>query len=453
MTHTGPTTPPAAHPPAPHAAAPHAGSRRRATVSVPGAELQKSAVLEDLTTVGTLRSGHTVAADWEGLHAADDRWRERHVQVPGTQIDGCFPAATGLNTHHGWRHDAQFVLRLPDAWNGKLVVTAAPGIRRQYACDRVMADWLLARGYACATTDKGNSGPDFLTAGERPGDVLADWERRLAELAVAARATVRAHYGAEPHRLYVAGVSNGGYATRVQLERHADLYDGGVDWEGPLWRAGGPNLLTHLPAFLAHYPRYRDTGDPAAHRRLLAAGLPAGSEFLWAAHHQVYWDFTQRTYRAVFDPDYPGPGLPRTGTPFAGTGTPGGDADYDYATRPAVVREAVARVSLTGAIGRPLLSFHGTLDTLLPITLHSDAYAELVAGAGRAALHRQYRIQGGTHVDGFCDLHPGRLRPLTPVFRTVFRALEEWVENGVEPPAGRTVPWHEGVDDTDIRTW
>jgi hypothetical protein len=39
------------------------------------------------------------------------------------------------------------VIRLPEHWNGKLIVTGAPGIRRQYANDFIIGDWVLARGY------------------------------------------------------------------------------------------------------------------------------------------------------------------------------------------------------------------------------------------------------------------------------------------------------------------
>src|SRR5262245_46688545 len=104
---------------------------------MPGAEQQQAVRLDDLTTAGTLATGHTVREDWEHLHASDTP--PPAGPVPGVQVDGCFPAAGKLNTHHGWDHDAQFVLRLPDAWNGGLVVTAAPGIRRQYATDRLIA--------------------------------------------------------------------------------------------------------------------------------------------------------------------------------------------------------------------------------------------------------------------------------------------------------------------------
>ena len=64
---------------------------------------------------------------------------------------------------------------------------------------------------------------------------------------------VRAH---RPERMYMAGISNGGYLTRWQLENRPDLYDGGLDWEGTLFRADGPNLFTYLPTALKNYPAY-----------------------------------------------------------------------------------------------------------------------------------------------------------------------------------------------------
>ncbi|MBW8484827.1 tannase/feruloyl esterase family alpha/beta hydrolase [Actinomadura parmotrematis] len=401
--------------------------------AVPGAARQVSARLPDLITAGLAAGRHTEPDDWAWLHAAGTR---NPSGVPGVQIDGHFPSATRLNPFHGWDRDAQFVLRLPDAWNGGLVVTGAPGVRRQYAPDVLIGDWALARGYAYACTDKGNSGPEFFTAGGAPGDAIAEWHRRTTQLAEAAAQTVAAHYGGAPRRVYMAGISNGGYLTRWQLENRPDLYDGGVDWEGPFWRAEGPNLLTHLPAVLRHYPQWRDGRSEEALAGMEKAGLPAASEFLWEAHDQVYWEFTQRTYRAVFDPGYSG-----------------AEADYDYAARPASVREGVERISLTGAIGRPLLSLHGTLDALLPISLHADPYAALVRAAGHGGLHRLYRIEGGNHVDGYHDLFPGRVRPLLPVFRAVFEALERWVEDGAAPPASATFPLPVEGDLVNNFTW
>ena len=332
------------------------------------------------------------------------------------------------------------MIRLPDNWNGKLVVTGAPGVRRQYALDFIISDWVLARGYAFASTDKGNSGTSFYRDGATPGDAVAEWHRRVTELTIAARDVVRQRYGREPDYTYMTSISNGGYLTRWALENRPDLYDGGVDWEGTLFLAQGPNLFTYLPAALKHYPTYRATGSQAAHDAMIATGFAPGSEFLWEHHYAVYWDLTQRTYREEFDPGYDG--ATEAGTPFCPSGTPACDADYDYASRPQAVKDAVAKVSLTGKIGRPMLTLHGTLDALLPIGTDSDVYAELVKKAGRGNSHRYYVIEDGNHVDSLYDEFPTQLRPILPCYRAAFVALETWVESkgARKPPESGFVP-------------
>lgn len=371
---------------------------------VPGADHQVTSCLDELTTA--VASGHTVQADWVGLTHAG---LSQPSGVPGVQIDGYFPDTSTTNTHHRWNHDAQFVLRLPDEWNGGLVVSGTPGNRRQYANDRAIADDALARGYAFAATDKGNTGLAFYTDGQRPGDAIAEWHARLTQLTVAAKAVVAQRYGRPPSRTIAAGISNGGYLVRWQLERRSWLYDGGVDWEGTLWRADGPNLFTFLPPALRAYPRHV-AGDPAAHAELLDAGFAPGSEFLWDYHYRVYWELTQRIYREEFDPSYDG-----------------NDADYDYAARPDSVHAAVARIALAGRIGKPLITLHGTLDALLPISQSGDAYAELVDQAGRGTLHRYDRVEAGNHVDGLVDVYPDRLTPIGPRFRAAFDELDAWL--------------------------
>ncbi|HEU4348327.1 MAG TPA: tannase/feruloyl esterase family alpha/beta hydrolase, partial [Actinoplanes sp.] len=87
-------------------------------VRVPGAAHQQTACLADLTTAGTVASGHTVPADWAGLHAPGT---VNPTGVRGIQVDGYFPDRSTTNTNHGWNHDAQFVIRLPERWNGGLV--------------------------------------------------------------------------------------------------------------------------------------------------------------------------------------------------------------------------------------------------------------------------------------------------------------------------------------------
>lgn len=415
-------------------------------VRVAGAERVEVACLADLTTTGTVRSGHTVPAHWAGLHAPGSATPSG---VPGIQVDGYFPDDSATNTTHGWNHDSQFVIRIPDAWNGGVVVSGAPGVRGQYANDLVIGDWVLAQGYAFASTDKGNTGAAFWDDGSAPGGSIREWHARVTELAVAVRDTVTRVKAGRPDRMYMAGISNGGYLTRWQLENNPRLWDGGLDWEGTLFRAEGPNLLTYLPAALKHYPAYA-AGSEDAYRAMLAAGFAPGSEFLWPFHHQVYWDATQRWYREELDPTYDGDLA--AGIPYCVSGTPACDADYDYAERPESVKEAVRSVELTGRIGRPLVTIHGDLDALLPIGTDSDVYDRLVEEEGRASLHRYYRVEDGTHTDGLYPAFPDRLRPLLPCARTGFELLTDWVEEGTPPPADRTVPRPDGdlLDTCDL---
>ncbi|WP_208542966.1 tannase/feruloyl esterase family alpha/beta hydrolase [Nocardioides euryhalodurans] len=428
---TAPTSTPLLTAPASAEAPGHCA--RQAHVDVPRAEQQQVACLDDLTTAGTTVSGHTDPADWNGLHAPGTR---NPTGVPGVQVDGYFPDTSTSNTHHGWNHDSQFVIRLPDRWNGKVVVSGAPGTRTQYAGDFVFSDWLVARGYAYAMTDKGNNGASFHADGEEPGDAVAEWNRRVTQLTRATRAVVEQKYGRAARRTYAMGISNGGYLVRWQLENRPGLYDGGVDWEGTLYRGAPPNLLTYLPDALTHYPEYAATGDRAAFDAMVDAGFHPRSEFTWDFHYSYYWDLTQRLYREEFDPSYDGDLV--AGVPFCRNGTPACDADYEYAERPGA-RRAMAKVALTGDVRRPMLTLHGTLDALLPIRTDSDVYRPMIQGRGRADLHRYYRIRGGTHVDSLHGVHGDRVRPLLPCARRAFVRLDAWVEDGRRPPANATL--------------
>lgn len=147
-------------------------------ITVSGAERLKAACLIDLTTTGTIKSGHTDPSGSTGFGGLSVPGTVNPSEVPGIQLDGYFPDTSTFNTTHGWNHDAQFVIRLPQHWNGGLVVAGPPGIRRQYASDVIISDSVLAKGYAYASTDKGNSGPMLYTDGEKPGDAIAEWHSR-----------------------------------------------------------------------------------------------------------------------------------------------------------------------------------------------------------------------------------------------------------------------------------
>jgi tannase/feruloyl esterase/3HB-oligomer hydrolase 3HBOH len=428
--------------------------------------------LADLTTAGIRGTEYTNLIDWDGLiplHAKDTDGPTKNV--PGLQIDGYFfddASQTTLapNNFFGsffgnkkkYPYDSQFVIRLPNPglWNGKLVITGAPGVRGQYANDFIIGDFVLEKGYAFASTDKGNSGTRFYSADQRLGEAVAEWHRRVNQLTEAAKDAAEKYYGQKPSRTYITGTSNAGYLTRYALENYPELYDGGVDWQGVLWlpKPEGPNLLTFLPTAIKNYPRYidpsiSDTGRDDARDKMIDAGFPGKKEAdsrekeffdaLWEYHYKNYWNSTQRSFREEFDPYYAG-----------------ADADYNYAERinpeknplgklfADAIKDAVAKVSLTGNIGKPLITVHGTLDTLLPITQTSGKYAELVKDVGKSHLHRYYTIEGGTHIDSLYDHYPDQLRPILPCYRAAFERLIEWVEEEKPPPEIETVQKPEG---------
>src|SRR3954452_4570621 len=70
---------------APSASAPPTGCGGPGTLRVPGAQLQISACLADLTTAATVNTGHSIAAEWAGLQPAG---AINPTGIPGIQLDG-----------------------------------------------------------------------------------------------------------------------------------------------------------------------------------------------------------------------------------------------------------------------------------------------------------------------------------------------------------------------------
>ncbi|MBA3797802.1 MAG: tannase/feruloyl esterase family alpha/beta hydrolase [Geodermatophilaceae bacterium] len=319
---------------------------------------------------------------------------------------------------------------------------APPGIRRQYASDVIISDTVLARGYAYASTDKGNNEPTLYTDGQQPGDVIAEWHSRVTELTIAAKKVLAQNYHRKPRTTYVAGFSVPGYLARWQLENRPDLYDGGTAWSGVLITPER-NMLTVLPTALRNYPTFAATGSPAAQQAILDAGIPAGSEPTWAYSYRAFWDPIQRFLREELDPSYDGD--TQAGHPFCASGSPDCEADYDLSARPPEVRDAISRVSLTGRIGKPLLQIQGTLDTAVT-PADSRHYAAMVANQGRGRMTRLYELEGGSHFEARYSLHADLLRPTLPCFREAVPLLERWTKNDELPPTSHLVTRDSSVD-------
>src|SRR2546427_2738494 len=213
--------------------------------------------------------------------------------VPGVQINARI-ASDPLG-------QARFLLRLPDDWNGNLVVAGASGTRSEFNGDWAWSDYVVQKGYAYASQNKGvlnlritalvsptqptaNScrlNPSSQTWVEffdnDPGQQFTRWAVYMAEAARLARRGVEAHYGPRPRHSYAVGTSNGGYQVRRAVESYPELFDGGVDWEGTYVDDEAPNLLTDLPHAILNYPDYLASGrnpDSTAAKNIMMAGYP-----------------------------------------------------------------------------------------------------------------------------------------------------------------------------------
>lgn len=379
--------------------------------------------------------------------------------VPGLQIAGRFaddPAG-----------QARFVLRLPADWNGRLAVAGASGTRSEYNGDYAWSDYLVQRGYAYASQNKGVFNLSIVSTASPaqpatdanscrlnpssqvwvhffdvdPGKSFTQWTKYMIEDARIAQRAVRAHYQRRAQYTYAVGTSNGGYQVRRAIEEAPELFDGGVDWEGTFVDPHGANLLEDLPPAVANYPAYAASGfDPnsLAAQNIRAAGYPpdlvSGTTSYWGLHAAGYWEVTQCQWQKRFDPAFP--------TYSGGVDDIDGTGGYDYqgriADKPAIARK-LSRIATTGQIQRPLITIAGTMDALLPITRGARAYEAKVRAARCAAPYRLYEIQNGSHLESFKTTFP-QLELIQPHAHRAFELLVGHVESGAALPPSQCIP-------------
>lgn len=386
--------------------------------------------------------------------------------VPGIQVQGRF--ADDLTG------EARFLLRLPDDWNGKLVVAGASGTRSEFNGDFAWSDFVVQMGYAYASQNKGvmnlfiSTAADPLACRLNPTSGVfvhfydndlekpfTQWTEFMIRTARLARDAVKVQYNKHPRRSYAVGTSNGGYQVRRAIEEAPDLFDGGVDWEGTFIDPQGPNLLIVLPPAIKNFPAYVASGfDPnsLAAQNIRAAGYPADIVTVvggvpvsfWGLHNTQFWEVTMCQWQKRFDPTYD--------TYGAGLG------NYDYASRVPVtdVEEELAKVATTGKIKKPLITVAGTMDALLPIQRDARAYQAKVAASRkgnnehRNAQHRLYEVQNGNHIETFRNFFP-QLEFIQPHAHRAFELLVDHVENRAPLPPDQCIPKGGSVSMTPVQ--
>ena len=377
--------------------------------------------------------------------------------VPGVQINGYIAGdPTG---------QARFLLRLPDDWNGRLVVAGASGTRSEFNGDFAWSDYVLQKGYAYASQNKGVLNLQLTTAADPlgcrlnpaspvfvhffdndPGQPFTRWAQFMIRAAELARDGVKGRYGNPPRYTYAVGTSNGGYQVRRAVELAPGLFDGGVDWEGTFVDEHAPNLLTDLPPAILNFPDYvASLMSPAstAAKNIVAAGYPPdivlvpGLVSLWSNYSAQFWEVTQCQWQKRLDPTYD--------TYVSGTGT------YNYVSRLSFsdVGANFAAFATSGQIQRPLVTVAGTMDGLLPIDHHARAYARKVAAAladesgqrndGRGPAYRLYEVQNGNHIETFQDTFP-QLELIEPHAQRAFDLVVDQVERNVALPPDQCIP-------------
>src|SRR6267142_3507183 len=132
---------------------------------------------------------------------------------------------------------ARFLLRFPSDWNGRLVVAGASGTRSEFNGDFAWSDYVLQKGYAYASQNKGVLNLSLSTAADPlacrlnpvspvfvhffdndPGQPFTRWAEFMVKAAELAHEGVKAGYGRHPRFTYAVGTSNGGYQVRRALE-------------------------------------------------------------------------------------------------------------------------------------------------------------------------------------------------------------------------------------------
>lgn len=370
--------------------------------------------------------------------------------VPGHEVSGIL----NRNGRRQW-----ITFKLPDGWNGDLVVCGTPSLRNEYANEAIFVPWLLERGYAVISGNKGlESGWVSMLSGTHPS---RHWGRMMHDMARWAKIRLLVATWRWPRRTYAVGLSNGGYQVRRALEIDAKSpgrqrhFDGGLDWSGTYfpdartldanhdgtvdlseyhsagtlvghmdtatltmgWAYAADTLTT--PDQYAMTPRF-----PGAHEDMEAAGFSPASDIFWGFYNTNfdgfkdsglpqwqgvgYANLTSFVYRAELMGH--GISLSAAYSCFYDPVNPGEPPPiYEWlenADDGGWTPESIAwalRNANTAEFKAPMITVVGGADGLLALNAHSAAYKKAVQKYGKRRLYRQYLIENGPHVDAHAD--------------------------------------------------
>lgn len=435
---------------------------------IEGAHDVTTEYLEDMTTnnpaqykafAGALKNARRNYSNWDkDGNPSRPEWTAPKGQVPGIQIKGIIG-------------DAHFVMRVPDKWNGRLVVGAPGGTGSELSADQRLSDYILTKfdengnSYAYAYTDKSARGEIIPTIdGEikkawrgrtaflHPENGHATWNKRMRELTLAAKATIEKLKGESPRYTYINGQSNGGYVTRYALEHDGELYDGGIDWMGVLWTPEVNNISIKTDQYRAlsvlRNPKATAEEKMAARAQY---NLPEASDFLIDKVMKGGRGLLDDSLRMKYDPDWKFRDWSEYGQ------HPEDYEQYNWHERPQSVKDSIKPFALTGDIKKPMITLHGTWDVQINPNYNSVYYSKMIEARGKGNLHRLYLIEHAHHSDAivgdpkFDKNH--EMQPILPYSHQAFDLLVNWVEKGIEPPASKNVPVPEDKQKAiDLRT-
>lgn len=319
-------------------------------------------------------------------------------------------------TNEGEPVSKRFVLRIPQVWNGSLVIGAHGGsggnavdragrvyATSETALDDVLGQYVLANGFAYASVD-------------RDGAISSRGGLQLTyEFADLAKGEIARLAGRAPARTYLVGLSMGGGIARLAAEDPEKRFAGTLIIAG----AGG-DLVTRLDRLTKMNGIWRLI-DPLAHigmssddTKMLAyaaaVGTPVAARRLW---------------------------------PYTGSGAAA-----------ALKQAQTATEEITGDVQVPTIEVVGTWDDL--VIREIRAYRVRAQPVDR---HRLYQVNRVWHMSGDDDGVMGfqyaaetRMRlnqdvaeamgegpSYIPTVREAFDHLVRWVEKGTPAPASQTI--------------